>query len=65
MQRGKLRVIDLFATDPALVRTAVLEGAAAGSEAKRRCLAAIDSLAVLLKKSGGAQGTAAAGQHPC
>jgi AcrR family transcriptional regulator len=52
---GLAAVVDLFADDPALARTAVVEGAAAGSEAQRRRLSAIGNLADLLEESGNAQ----------
>jgi AcrR family transcriptional regulator len=41
-------VVDLFAGDPELARTAVVEVAAAGDEARRRHWAALDRLARLL-----------------
>ncbi len=49
-------IVDLFADDPALARTAVLEGAAAGSEARRRRLSAIGNLARMLEESGNGHG---------
>jgi AcrR family transcriptional regulator len=51
---GLAAVVDLFVDDPALARTAVVEGAAAGSEAQRRRLSAIASLADRLE--GGYEG---------
>ena len=47
---GLAAVVDLFSEDPTLARTVVVEGAAAGSEAQRRRLAAIGSLAGLLEE---------------
>ncbi|HET9164336.1 MAG TPA: helix-turn-helix domain-containing protein [Solirubrobacterales bacterium] len=43
-------IVDLFARDPALARTAVVEFAAAGEQARRRHRAALDRLARLLEK---------------
>lgn len=49
--RGALAaIVDLFARDPALARTAVVEFAAGGEEARQRHRAALDRLARLLEK---------------
>jgi AcrR family transcriptional regulator len=45
---GLAAIVDLIARDPELARTAVVEAAAAGDEARRRHWAAIDRLARLL-----------------
>ena len=46
---GLTGVVELFASDPALARTAILEAAAAGPEARRRHWTAIGRVAQLLE----------------
>lgn len=46
---GLTGVVELFAKDPALARTAILEAAAAGPEARRRHWTAIGRIAQLLE----------------
>jgi AcrR family transcriptional regulator len=48
---GLAAVVELFARDPELARTAMIEAAAAGDEARRRHWAAIDGLARLLDEA--------------
>jgi AcrR family transcriptional regulator len=46
---GLAAVVELLAADPALARTAIVEGSAAGAEARQQQRAAIDRLARLLE----------------
>jgi AcrR family transcriptional regulator len=54
---GLAGVVELFAGDPALARTAIVEAAAAGSEARRRHWAAIARIARLLEEEQPAHGS--------
>lgn len=49
---GLAGVVDLFASDPALARTTIVEGAAAGAEARRNHSTAISRFARLLEAEG-------------
>jgi AcrR family transcriptional regulator len=53
---GLAGVVELFAGDPALARTAIVEAAAAGTEARRRHWAAIGRVARLLEAEQPAHG---------
>ena len=56
MERGLATIVELFAVDPCLARTAVVEVVAAGAEARRRHCEALTRLADFLEDGRGLDG---------